>query len=75
MTWMAMKRSTASADPLPDGAFVLADVPGVSVRVGLAPGEKCGRCWRVLEEVGHDPSRPELCCRCSDAVAEIGAAH
>jgi hypothetical protein len=32
----------------PDDAFTLADVPGVAVKVELAQGEKCDRCWQVL---------------------------
>lgn len=43
-----------------DNAFTLEDVPDVGVTVGLAAGEKCVRCWKVLPEVeGH-----ELCNRC-----------
>jgi isoleucyl-tRNA synthetase len=33
-----------------------------------APGTKCVRCWRVLQEVGHQPNHPMLCARCADAV-------
>ncbi|HJS83993.1 MAG TPA: zinc finger domain-containing protein, partial [Acetobacteraceae bacterium] len=33
-----------------------------------APGAKCARCWRVLEEVGSRPAHPTLCVRCADAV-------
>ncbi|MEO9190718.1 MAG: isoleucine--tRNA ligase [Acetobacteraceae bacterium] len=36
--------------------------------VTLAPGTKCARCWRVLEEVGRQPGHPALCVRCADAV-------
>jgi len=36
--------------------------------VRLAPGKKCARCWRVLEEVGTQPAHPALCLRCADAV-------
>ncbi len=36
--------------------------------IAAAPGEKCARCWRVLEEVGHQPDHPALCARCADAV-------
>jgi isoleucyl-tRNA synthetase len=39
-----------------------------SVQVTSAPGEKCARCWRVLEEVGRQPNHPALCARCADAV-------
>jgi isoleucyl-tRNA synthetase len=60
-----------SADaPAPD-AFTLADVPGVGALVQLASGDKCGRCWRVLEEVGTHPDHPELCDRCHDTVGHL----
>jgi isoleucyl-tRNA synthetase len=51
----------------PEGAFTLADVEGVGVVSAPAEGEKCQRCWKVLNEVGghkHDG----VCGRCSDAV-------
>jgi isoleucyl-tRNA synthetase len=59
---------TISRDAAPEGAFTLAEVARVAVEMRLAPGEKCGRCWRVLEEVGEDAEHPELCRRCADAV-------
>ncbi len=40
----------------------------LGVVAGKAPGEKCARCWRVLTEVGENPSHPALCRRCVDAV-------
>ena len=36
--------------------------------ISLAPGRKCVRCWRMLEEVGEQPNHPTLCARCADAV-------
>ncbi len=33
-----------------------------------APGDKCERCWRVLEEVGENKTHPTLCIRCCEAV-------
>jgi len=42
--------------------------PGLAeVTVVPAPGEKCARCWRVLEEVVTHPET-HLCDRCTDAV-------
>ena len=41
--------------------------------VTRAPGEKCLRCWRVLEEVGTVADAPGLCLRCADAVAHLPA--
>jgi isoleucyl-tRNA synthetase len=60
-----------SADPPPADAFTLPDVPGIGAIVQLATGEKCGRCWRVLDEVGTHANHPELCDRCFDAVGHL----
>ena len=51
-----------------DGAFTLDDVTGVAVVAGLAQGDKCDRCWKLLPEVGD----AGLCERCTHAVAAIG---
>jgi isoleucyl-tRNA synthetase len=49
-------------------AFRLPDVEGVAVRFEHARGDKCARCWMILEEVGKNPAHPDLCNRCSKAV-------
>ena len=43
---------------------------GLDLRVAVAPaaGEKCVRCWIYSEDLGTDPSHPELCPRCTEAV-------
>ena len=51
------------------GDFKLADVPGVGVAPLLADGDKCARCWQVLQEVGKSPKHPLICRRCEEAVA------
>ena len=53
---------------LPAGAFTLPDVAGVAVIPVPATGEKCARCWQVLEEVGKSAAHPLLCHRCEEAV-------
>lgn len=53
----------------PPGAFVLEDVTNIGVIVNLAEGQKCSRCWKVLEEVGH--IHEDLCKRCLDVVEEV----
>ena len=58
----------------PDGAFTLDDVADVGVVAGLADGEKCARCWRVLPEVGTLSDHPDICNRCADAVGKIPTA-
>ena len=49
---------------VPDGAFTLPDVAGVAVVPALAQGDKCARCWQVLEEVGKSAQHPLICRRC-----------
>jgi isoleucyl-tRNA synthetase len=46
----------------------VADADEPPAVIALAPGAKCARCWRVLEEVGTQPKHPALCLRCTDAV-------
>ncbi len=54
-----------SRTPFTEGAD--AAVPGAPA-VAAAPGRKCLRCWRVLEEVGQVHAHPALCLRCADVV-------
>ena len=63
---------TLTTEPAPANAFRLPEVAGVAVTVGLAPGEKCQRCWRILPEVGV--VHPELCRRCTDVIAAMANA-
>ena len=55
----------------PAGAFSLPDVAGVAVVPALASGEKCARCWQVLEEVGKSARHPLICQRCEGAVESL----
>jgi isoleucyl-tRNA synthetase len=57
-----------SADPVPHDAYKLSDVEGLGAKVFASQGNKCERCWKVLEEVGTNPVHPSLCKRCSDVV-------
>ena len=65
---------TVKAGAPPEGAFTLPDVAGVGVVVGIAPGERCERCWRVLPEVGTVPGHADLCRRCADVLDRGGMA-
>ncbi len=47
------------------------NVPGISVKVLFAEGEKCERCWCYSQEVGHDHEHPTLCPRCAAVVKNI----
>jgi isoleucyl-tRNA synthetase len=61
---------TVVAVAAPTDAFALPDVKGASVAATLATGEKCARCWMVLEEVKTHPAT-HLCNRCTAAVAAL----
>ncbi|MBI1416042.1 MAG: isoleucine--tRNA ligase [Limimaricola sp.] len=56
-----------TADPVPQEAFRLPDVPGVGVVFERAEGEKCLRCWKILPDVGSH-SHPGTCARCDAAL-------
>ena len=60
-------------ESVPQGAFVLPDLPRIAVVVTAAPGERCERCWRVLPEVGHVAGHDDLCRRCAEII-DSGAA-
>ena len=53
----------------PEGAHTLTEIPTVGVVVEKAHGDKCERCWQILEEVGKNTQHTTLCARCADAVA------
>ena len=41
---------------------------GVDVKVEVAPGEKCERCWTHSDTVGKCAEHPTLCARCAEIV-------
>jgi isoleucyl-tRNA synthetase len=47
---------------------VVSDASEPMATIRPASGSKCARCWRVLTEVGQQPTHPALCERCADAV-------
>jgi isoleucyl-tRNA synthetase len=44
------------------------------IEAQVADGVKCGRCWRVVSDVGADARWPEVCGRCAEALEAIGFA-
>ncbi len=48
-------------------------VPGLSIQVSSAPGEKCARCWNFSEQLGLDPNYPDACPRCSEVLRKINS--
>ena len=52
--------------------FVEAEaLPGLSIAVSQAPGEKCERCWCISPTVGADAAHPTLCARCAGVVKKL----
>ena len=60
-------RSTLTDAPAAEAAFRLDEIAGVAVVPGLAEGEKCARCWKILPDVGTH-SHPGTCARCDAAL-------
>ena len=56
-----------TADPKPQEAFRLPDVPGMGVVFEKAEGGKCQRCWKILPDVGSH-AHSGTCGRCDDAL-------
>jgi len=61
--------ATVSTDKAPSDAFTAEDVKEVAAAFAPAKGEKCERCWMVLESVGKNKTHPTLCDRCADVVS------
>jgi len=55
--------------PEPVAGLSSEEVPGLTIAVRRAQGEKCQRCWFHLPSVGADPAQPELCDRCRGILA------
>ncbi|GMR05038.1 MAG: isoleucine--tRNA ligase [Thermodesulfobacteriota bacterium] len=49
--------------------FVSEEIPGLSVEVARADGEKCERCWHFSPTVGAAPLHPTICERCLKALS------
>jgi isoleucyl-tRNA synthetase len=54
-------------DSLVDGTASEA-LPGLSIRVERAEGEKCPRCWTYSTGIGSNQTHPTICPRCADAL-------
>jgi isoleucyl-tRNA synthetase len=54
-----------------EGASPAAGIAGLQIRVELAQGAKCERCWNYSTHVGESADYPTLCERCLAALAEI----
>jgi len=59
--------------PAPADAFTLEDVKDVAVVPAPASGDKCERCYQILDEVGGNDEFPNVCNRCADAAQHATA--
>ena len=55
----------------PSAAVAAEELPGLSVLVEKATGEKCERCWIYSEELNTDPEFPGTCPRCAQVLREL----
>ncbi len=62
---------TLLTETVPEGVFSLPEAPAMGVRVDLAVGEKCQRCWKVLRSVGRHPIHIGVCDRCAEVVSHV----
>jgi isoleucyl-tRNA synthetase len=53
-----------------EGAVSDEGLPGLSVDVEKAEGEKCQRCWNYSTTVGTAQDKPEICTRCQGHLSE-----
>ncbi|MBB4064307.1 isoleucine--tRNA ligase [Gellertiella hungarica] len=58
----------------PSDAFRLDDGTKVAVEPKLASGRKCARSWKITDDVGSDPSYPDVSARDAAALRELGVA-
>ncbi len=63
-----------AAAPAPEGAFRLAEIPGVAVVVARAGGVKCERSWKYFDPATADPAFPGVTPRDAQALRELQAA-
>jgi isoleucyl-tRNA synthetase len=54
-------------DHLPDGTASEA-LPGLTIRVERAAGEKCPRCWTYSTSIGSHSAHSDICPRCAAAL-------
>ncbi len=54
-----------------DGSFVSEKIEGLSIKIEVAPGAKCERCWIHEMSVGSDSEHPTICQRCRKALVEM----
>jgi isoleucyl-tRNA synthetase len=56
-----------------DAIFQSENVAGLSIKIEVAEGEKCERCWVHETSVGSNKEHPSICGRCQQALAEMSS--
>ena len=51
--------------------LVESEIEGINIAVEKASGEKCERCWKYDEEVGHNHNHPDVCPRCASVLEKM----
>ena len=44
-------------------------ISGIAVKVRLATGEKCDRCWYIRKDAGEDGEGGHICSRCANILS------
>ena len=47
------------------------EIEGINIAVEKASGEKCERCWKYDEKVGHNHNHPDVCPRCASVLEKM----
>jgi len=66
----------SGVEELPDiglAPYFSEEIPGLSIMVRPAEGDKCERCWTRSPSVGKNSDHPVICGRCCATLAEIGS--
>jgi isoleucyl-tRNA synthetase len=64
----------SGVEELPDiglAPFFSEEIPGLSMMVRPAVGDKCERCWTRSPSVGENSDHPVICSRCCDIITEM----
>ena len=66
-----------AVEELPDiglAPYFSEEVPGLSIMVRPAEGNKCERCWTHSPSVGENSDHPAICDRCCGVISELDGA-
>ncbi len=60
--------SVEITNKIPDRSYKSDEIEGLAVKVEIAPGNKCQRCWNWSESVGKFEDSPDVCDRCYNVI-------